>query len=137
MDQSLKDFFINYNRKKPLRVLLVDDDPISLLSVEKAFVICGFKVDLAYDGSQAIEMVRNAIPKYDFILMDIHMPNVDGVTATREIKKVRGYDSVPVFAVTGDISLEAKMEVVSVGMSEYFNKPLDKESVLLTIKTYL
>ncbi len=137
MDQSLKDFFIEYNHNRLLKVLLVDDDKIVQRTSERLFVICGFKVDVAYDGLQAIDMAMSAFPRYDFILMDIHMPTMDGIQATREIKRIREYESVPVFALTGDMSMDAKLQVVSAGMREYFNKPVDMDQVLTTIKSYL
>lgn len=138
MDQQLKDFFIQYNnRHKPLRVLLVDDDRVIQFATQRMFVICGFVIDVAYDGLQALDMVRSSFLKYDFIIMDIHMPNMDGIQVTRQVRKMPNYERVPVFALTGDMSMQAKLEVISAGMNEYFNKPIDIDSVLAMIKSYV
>jgi CheY-like chemotaxis protein len=92
---------------------------------------------MAYDGIQAIDLVRNAFQKYDFILMDIHMPNMDGIEATKIIRSIRSYENAPIFALTGDMTMEAKLQVVSAGMNEYFPKPVDMDDVLEIMKTYI
>ncbi len=137
MKQELKDFFIKRNQDRPLRVLCVDDDKIIQFTTQRAFVICGFVTDMAYDGEQAIDLVRNSFQKYDFILMDIHMPNMDGIEATKIIRTMRTYENVPVFALTGDMTMEAKLKVVSAGMNEYFPKPVDMDEVLEIMKNYI
>ena len=137
MKQELKDFFIKRNQDRPLRVLCVDDDKIIQFTTQRAFVICGFVTDMAYDGEQAIDLVRNSFQKYDFILMDIHMPNMDGIEATKIIRTMRTYENVPVFALTGDMTMEAKLKVVSAGMNEYFPKPVDMDEMLEIMKNYI
>ena len=137
MKQELKDFFIKRNQDRPLRVLCVDDDKIIQFTTQRAFVICGFVTDMAYDGEQAIDLVRNSYQKYDFILMDIHMPNMDGIEATKIIRTMRTYENVPVFALTGDMTMEAKLKVVSAGMNEYFPKPVEMDEVLEIMKNYI
>lgn len=137
MKQELKEFFIKQNQIRPLRVLCVDDDKIIQFTTQRAFVICGFVTDMAYDGVQAIDLVRNAFQKYDFILMDIHMPNMDGIEATKVIRTIRTYENVPIFALTGDMTMESKLKVVSAGMNEYFPKPVDMDMVLEAMKTYI
>lgn len=137
MKQELKEFFIKQNQVRPLRVLCVDDDKIIQFTTQRAFVICGFVTDMAYDGLQAIDLVRNAFQKYDFILMDIHMPNMDGIEATKVIRTIRTYENVPIFALTGDMTMESKLKVVSAGMNEYFPKPVDMDMVLETMQTYI
>lgn len=137
MKQELKDFFINRNKDIPLRVLCVDDDKIIQFTTQRAFVICGFVTDMAYDGVQAIDLVRHSFQKYDFILMDLHMPNMDGIEATKIIRSIRMYENTPIFALTGDMTMEAKLRVVSAGMNEYFPKPVDMDSVLDMMKTYI
>ncbi len=137
MKQELKELFISRNQNIPLRVLCVDDDKIIQFTTQRAFVICGFVTDMAYDGIQAIDLVRHYFQKYDFILMDIHMPNMDGIEATKIIRSIRNYENVPIFALTGDMTMEAKLKVVSAGMNEYFPKPVDMDSVLDTMKSYI
>lgn len=137
MKQELKEYFINHNQNRPLRVLCVDDDKIIQFTTQRAFVISGFVTEMAYDGIQAIDLVHHAFQRYDFILMDIHMPNMDGIEATKIIRSIRGYENVPIFALTGDMTMEAKLKVVSAGMNEYFPKPVDMDAVFETMKTYI
>lgn len=137
MNQELKEFFIKFNQKRPLRVLCVDDDKVIQFTTQRAFVIAGFVTDMAYDGLQALDLIRNSFQKYDFILMDIHMPNMDGIEATKIIRTMKNYENVPIFALTGDMTMDAKLKVVSAGMNEYFNKPVQMDEVLTIIKSYV
>ena len=137
MNQELKEFFIKSNQKRPLRVLCVDDDKVIQFTTQRAFVIAGFVTDMAYDGLQALDLIRNSFQKYDFILMDIHMPNMDGIEATKIIRTMKNYENVPIFALTGDMTMDAKLKVVSAGMNEYFNKPVQMDEVLTIIKSYV
>ncbi len=137
MDQKLKEFFISHNLKKPIRILCVDDDKVIQFAAQKLYVVCGFVIDLAYDGLEAIDRIQSSYLRYDFILMDIHMPNMDGIEATKIIRGLRNYEDVPIFALTGDMTMDSKLKVISAGMNEYFNKPVDIDEVLSTIKSYV
>jgi CheY-like chemotaxis protein len=65
------------------------------------------------------------------------MPNMDGIDATKIIRTMKNYENVPIFALTGDMTMEAKLKVVSAGMNEYFSKPMEMDDVLNTIKSYV
>jgi two-component system sensor histidine kinase/response regulator len=117
--------------------LCVDDDKVIQFTTQRAFVIAGFVTEMAYDGLQALDLIRQSFQKYDFILMDIHMPNMDGIEATKIIRTMKNYENVPIFALTGDMTMEAKLKVVSAGMNEYFNKPVQMDEVFNSIKSYV
>jgi CheY-like chemotaxis protein len=62
---------------------------------------------------------------------------MDGIEAAKIIRSIRNYENVPIFALTGDMTMEAKLKVVSSGMNDYFPKPVDMDVVLETMKNYI
>lgn len=138
MNKVLQDFFVEYNKSHiPIRILSVDDDHVVQFKMQHSFNVCGFVTDIAFDGSQAVELIKNNIVKYDFILMDIHMPEMNGIDAVKIIRRMRGYENTPIFALTGDLSIDLKLQVVSSGMNEYFSKPVEVDNVLDSIMHYI
>ena len=106
-----------------LRVLVAEDNPINQRVVIKLLLKLGVKADLAVDGSQAIAAVLEH--PYDLVLMDVQMPNVDGVAATREIRRQLPFDRQPViFGLTAHATAEYRDICMDAGMNGYLTKPL-------------
>ena len=85
----------------------------------------GFDVEIANNGREALAKMQNS--EYDLILMDCHMPEMDGFEATSEIRKREKNDRhIPVIALTASVMPEEKMRCFAVGMDDYLTKPLDK-----------
>ncbi len=114
---------------RPLHLLLAEDNKINqkyaLALLEKA----GHSVDVVDTGLKAVEavMTRN----YDAVLMDVQMPELDGVAATRRIRKLKGPKAkIPIIAMTANAMAGAREEYLSAGMDEYVSKPIDTELLL-------
>jgi CheY-like chemotaxis protein len=109
------------NRK--FKVLLVEDNKINQVITKKIIAKQNMTCDIADDGYQAIDFARSN--RYDFILMDIHMPGISGIEATKEIRK---FDvSTPIIALTA-ISLDDNKDVfLKDGFKEVISKPFDPE----------
>ena len=82
-----------------MRLLLVDDNKLNIKVAKKALADFNFKIDEAYDGKQAVELVKEN--KYDIIFMDIMMPVMSGETALVQMMNIPGFDT-PVIALTAD-----------------------------------
>ncbi|KAA5542525.1 PAS domain S-box protein [Adhaeribacter rhizoryzae] len=108
-------------------VLLVDDNAINQKVAEKILVRLGCKADIASNGFEAIEQA--ATNAYDMIFMDIQMPEMDGVTATAEIKKVLGASCPPIIAMTAYSMKDDADKFLGQGLDDYVSKPI-KESIL-------
>ena len=113
-------------------VLVVDDDPMNL-EVAKLLLSCsGFTIDTAENGGQAVCMVEEK--SYVFILMDMQMPILDGLEATRQIRQLPGYRETPILAMTANAFADDKARCLEAGMNDFITKPFDPEflfSILL------
>ena len=112
---------------KGRRVLLVDDERGNREVAELFLEEVGLIVESAVDGADAIERVSNNA--YDLILMDIQMPNIDGLEATRQIRKLtnNSNSSIPIIALTANVFAEDKAKCLGAGMNEFVKKPIVPE----------
>jgi PAS domain S-box-containing protein len=114
------------------RILLVEDNPANQRVIRAILRKVGLQVDLASNGQEAVEAV-NTLP-YDIVLMDISMPLMDGMEATRTIRKMGGINSqVPIVALTAHALKGDRERFIAIGMNDYLTKPLDKNAALSCI----
>jgi CheY-like chemotaxis protein len=113
-------------------ILVIDDDPIARELIRRHLEKEGFRVALATDGSEGLEMARNLKP--DAITLDILMPGVDGWTVLSEIKADETLADIPVVVVT---MIEDKNQGFTLGATEYLLKPLDRRRLVAVLNRYL
>jgi signal transduction histidine kinase/BarA-like signal transduction histidine kinase len=119
---------------KDLTVLLVEDNALNLEMALDLLNNAGMKVLTARNGREALEaLARN---RFDIVLMDCHMPVMDGYAATREIRKNPLWEHMPVIALTADVTNEARLRMKAAGMSDLISKPIHPQSALLTIASW-
>jgi len=106
--------------RKP-RVLVVEDNIVNQLVAQRLLEKLGCDVDLAENGTQAVEKSRRA--EYDFTLMDCTMPEMDGFEATREIRRTQRKENV-IIAMTANALAEDEMKCRAAGMNDYLAKPV-------------
>lgn len=120
------------------RVLLVDDTKVTQRLASVMLADAGLQVDLADDGIQAIERLRDA--EYGAVLMDIRMPRLDGLSATRQIRAGKaGAEKVdvPIIAMTAEAAPGAAETGLLAGFDAYLTKPFNKEALLTLVGRYL
>ncbi|MDP1612535.1 MAG: PAS domain S-box protein [Sulfuritalea sp.] len=103
------------------RILVADDEPINREIARIQLEAAGLVVDVAEDGAKAIALAKKT--SYAAILMDMQMPNVDGLEATRQIREMPGYAQTPVFAMTANAFADDKAECLAAGMNDFLIKP--------------
>jgi DNA-binding NtrC family response regulator len=115
------------------RVLVVDDDKVLQDSVKEALLYHSFVVDVAGNGKEALHAVYKE--KYDLVVMDVNMPEMDGISALSEIKKVD--PSVIVIILTAYSNVSDAVKVVKEGAYNYLEKPISSENLVALIKRAL
>lgn len=104
------------------RILLAEDEPISQEIVQHLLNDAGLLVDLASDGAAAVRLATQT--RYALILMDMRMPVLNGVDATRQIRQLPGCAAIPIIATTANAFTEDRQTCLDAGMNDFLSKPL-------------
>ena len=116
-----------------LHILAVDDNRLNLMVLEKALMNEGADVTLAADGQQALQVLGARPGDFEVVLMDIQMPVMDGLTATRAIRNDPGLCHLPVIALTAGVLPEERQAALDAGVDGFLTKPLDLKQMLATL----
>jgi len=116
-------------------VLAVDDNPVGLTVLRHALQRHHLRVECATGGREAL--VAAAQKHYDLVLMDLQMPEVDGLTAAVELRKIPGYADVPILALTANFSDDVREQCRSHGMQAYLSKPVEAGELWAAISKHL
>lgn len=117
------------------RVLLVEDEMVNCMVAEEMLRIAGIKVSVAEDGLQALELARDN--EYDAILMDMQMPNMDGLEATRRILELPERRNVTIVAMTANAFAEDRQRCFAAGMKDFIAKPISPEALFGVLAKWL
>ena len=109
------------------RVLIVDDNKLNIKVAKKALASFDFELEDADDGSTCLDLINQG-KKYDLILMDIMMPNMNGITTLAKLKKIEGFNT-PVIALTADAIAGAKEKYLEEGFVDYIAKPFSRDQI--------
>ena len=116
-----------------LQVLVVDDSAINREVVERALALEGATVMLAADGQQAVQQLKARPEGFDAVLMDVQMPVLDGLTATRLIRSDLGLTALPILALTAGGLADQQAAAREAGANAVLTKPLDLEQLTTTL----
>lgn len=117
------------------KVLVVDDEKSVILTIKRFIINAGFDVLVASNGKEAIEQAQKVCP--DLIVMDAVMPEMNGLEATRELRKIDALKSVPIIMLT---VLRAEDDIKSAresGVTEFLTKPVDERDFVRCIRSHL
>jgi CheY-like chemotaxis protein/signal transduction histidine kinase/CHASE3 domain sensor protein len=118
------------------RILLVDDDVRNIFALTSALEYKGASVDIARNGREALDKLA-ALPDVDLVLMDIMMPEMDGYTATREIRKNPKWKKLPIIAVTAKAMKDDQDRCLAAGANDYLAKPIELERLFSLIRVWM
>lgn len=135
---DMENVYMQFSEAK--KILIVDDNEINLMLENEVLKDAGFQVDIATDGSIAVEKVKKSQPgDYDLILMDIQMPIMNGYHATQAIRRIENpaLAGIPIIAVSANTSEEDKKIAMESGMNAHLAKPLDTPRLFKLIWKFL
>jgi PAS domain S-box-containing protein len=121
-------------------LLVVDDNAINRKVASEILLKAGCRVDLATSGKESIEKIQAAWAinqPYDLILMDIQMPDMDGVETTKRIKQLNLKDLAPVVAMTAYSMKEDRRKFINQGLDDYISKPIKAQKLIGKVKEHL
>src|SRR5947207_14734702 len=116
-------------------ILVVDDYIDNRVLLAAWLRAKGYKVVEAQDGKEGVLQANRSHP--DLILMDLAMPELDGIEATRQLRQRRAFSQTPIFAISAYATLDVKEDALTAGCTEVFDKPLDLASLLGKIRSTL
>ncbi len=116
-------------------ILAVEDNPVGLMVLRHALKARAVHVDTATDGAEAIQAA--ATRHYDLILMDLQMPHMDGLEATAAVRRLPGYENVPILALTANYSDEIRQQCQQNGMQDFLSKPITPPALWAAVSRWL
>jgi two-component system sensor histidine kinase/response regulator len=124
-------------KEKTKRVLLAEDNVVNQKVAERFLQKLGYRVDIVANGREAVTAWQSG--RYDLILMDCQMPELDGYEATREIRRLEagGERRIPIVALTAHAMTGADLESKAAGMDEHISKPIDRARLQSCLEQYL
>src|SRR5882724_2544035 len=116
----------------PLRILVVEDNQVNQLLTTVLLSKAGHRIDIAANGLEALDAVSSR--PYDLILMDVQMPEMDGIEATKRIRAMAdACRDIPIIAMTANAMKGDRERLLAIGMNDYVSKPIDKGQLFLAI----
>jgi signal transduction histidine kinase/DNA-binding response OmpR family regulator/CHASE3 domain sensor protein len=123
------------------RILVVEDDVRNVFALTSIFEPRGAAVQIARNGREAIEALERSAAErgrqIDLVLMDVMMPEMDGITATREIRKQSRWKNLPIVMLTAKAMKEDQEHCLAAGANDYVAKPLDVEKLLSLVRVWM
>lgn len=117
------------------KILLVEDNEMNRDMLSRRLIRRGFEVTLAVDGRQGID--KALAEPFDLILMDMSLPEVDGWTATRELRKAPQTSGVPIIALTAHAMAGDRQQALDAGCNDYDTKPIELDRLLAKMDALL
>lgn len=123
--------------EQQVKVLLADDNTVNMalnLRIMES-LMPNAKLTEVYNGTAAIQACTQQL--FDFILMDVQMPEVDGIEATKQIRKLSGYKNIPIIGITAGNVMGEKEKCIEAGMSDFLAKPIRQQDMYMVLKKFI
>jgi len=117
------------------KILVIEDNQQNMYLMQYMLEHSGYEVVIANTGAQAMDVAAQI--KSDLILMDIQLPDIDGLEVTRRIRLLEEYATVPIIAVTSFAMVGDKQKALAAGCNGYIEKPINPETFLAEITKYI
>jgi len=118
---------LGYGKKT---ILLVEDSALTRFTSKRLLEDKGYEVTEAISGEEALVKVRESLDPFDLVIVDIHLPGIDGLVTIEKIKEIPGYRYVPVMVLTADAKVSTVKKAIQLGAVEYICKPFTSGQLL-------
>ncbi len=135
-ERLITQYSVREEMKQSVRLLLAEDNPVNLKLATLILTKAGYTVTSAQNGRETVETFANAPHDFDLILMDVQMPIMDGLAATRELRD-RGFNDIPIVAMTANAMKGDREICLDAGMNDYITKPIKREIVFQIIEKWI
>jgi signal transduction histidine kinase/DNA-binding response OmpR family regulator len=132
-EHDLRENDIHGGRLQGMRLLVVEDNSFNRQVAQELLSQEGAQVDIVPDGLQGIDAIISACPPFDAVLMDIHMPGMDGYTATRRIRQLPAMTNLPIIAITANALSDDREKCLAAGMNDHVPKPIEIETLITVL----
>jgi CheY-like chemotaxis protein len=132
---TLSDWEASLSRAAGKRILVADDLAVNRELIASLLEPSGLIIDLAFDGLDAV--AKATAHDYEMILMDVQMPNLDGMGAARAIHALPGKNTIPIIAVTANVFVEDRLACKAAGMIDFLSKPVDPQMLYFVVAKWL
>ena len=119
------------------RILVVEDNDMNMQLVEFLLEEGGFDIVKATSGEEALSITRDGVERLDLILMDIHLPGLDGLSVVRAMKTDEKTHGIPILALTAHAMRGDRDRFLEAGCDGYISKPIDVKTFLSSIEQYM
>ena len=126
---------ITEEAKHSIHILLVEDNPVNQKLAHFMLSKAGYRLTTVVDGEEAVEAFTSEPGKFHLIFMDIRMPHMDGLEATRRIRE-KGFKDIPIIAMTAQTMKGDREKCLEAGMDDYIAKPIKREVVFSMVKKW-
>ncbi len=135
-ERLITQYSVREEMKQSVRLLLAEDNPVNLKLATLILTKAGYTVTSAQNGKETVETFIKSPHDFDLILMDVQMPVMDGLEATRELRN-RGFNDIPIVAMTANAMKGDREICIDAGMNDYITKPIKREIVFQIIEKWI
>lgn len=121
--------------ERNVRILVAEDNPANQRLAKLILLKEGYEVDVASSGLEVVRMFMSQPKRYHVVLMDVEMPEMDGIAATRTIRE-KGFNRIPIIAMTANAMTGDREKCLEAGMNDYFPKPIRREVVSMIVEKW-
>jgi CheY-like chemotaxis protein len=123
----------NFAEKHPMTILVAEDNIVNQKLAERILAKLGYTIEMVTNGVEAVNALNNK--SYDLILMDVQMPEMDGLEASEKIRLTKGHQPI-IIAMTANAMEGDRETCLNAGMNDYISKPIKLETLILILEKW-
>jgi PAS domain S-box-containing protein len=135
-EKIMTQYSVHEDTKHSVRILLAEDNQVNQKLAKMMLTKAGYQVEVVNDGKEAVEKYTTSPEDFDLIFMDVQMPEVDGMEATKAIRE-KGFDTIPIVAMTAHALKGVREKCLEAGMDDYITKPIKRALVFEILEKWV